>query len=123
MRASASLTRCGQTTYEGILSPMTPCFTSNMTPITCWRIALMHMKTLVATVLVSVCFCAFGAEIAVWGEIGQAYSKMPHPNVDLTNRAPAAITLTNHGITQIGIERSACYGTCPVYTLLLNRDG
>jgi len=83
----------------------------------------MHMKTLTTAVLVAVCFCASGADIGVWGEIGQAYSKIPHPDVDLPNRPPAAITLTNHGITQIGIERSACYGMCPVYTFVLNRDG
>jgi hypothetical protein len=81
------------------------------------------MKTLMAAVLVAARFCACGADIAVWGEIGQAYSKIPHPDVDLTNKPPSPITLTNHGITQIGIERSACYGTCPVYTFVLNSDG
>jgi hypothetical protein len=85
--------------------------------------ASMHMKTLTITLLVAVCFSASGADIAVWGEIGEAYSKISHPDVDLTHQAPAPITLTNHGVTQIGIERSACYGTCPVYTFVLNRDG
>src|SRR5437773_10875561 len=32
-------------------------------------------------------------------------------------------TVTNHGITEIGIERLGCYGTCPVYTLVITSDG
>ncbi len=81
------------------------------------------MKTLVCIVLVTVCICARGASIPGDGEIAEAYRKIPHPKVDLTNRPPASITLTNHGITKIGIERTACYGTCPVYTFILNSDG
>ena len=31
--------------------------------------------------------------------------------------------MTNHGIAEIGIERGWCYGTCPIYTLILKSDG
>jgi hypothetical protein len=31
--------------------------------------------------------------------------------------------MTNHGITEIGLERGGCYGTCPIYTLVLKSDG
>lgn len=30
---------------------------------------------------------------------------------------------TNHGITEIGIERTRCFGTCPAYTLVIRSDG
>jgi hypothetical protein len=75
------------------------------------------MKTLIFTAFLTACSYARG------GAIAEAYSKTAHPDVELTNRAPAAITLTNHGITEIGIERTECYGTCPVYTFVLKSDG
>jgi hypothetical protein len=28
-----------------------------------------------------------------------------------------------HGVTEIGLERTACFGTCPVYTVILKSDG
>lgn len=30
---------------------------------------------------------------------------------------------TNHGITEIGIERTRCFGTCPAYTLVIRSNG
>ena len=30
---------------------------------------------------------------------------------------------TSHGITEIGIERTACFGSCPVYVCIISRDG
>jgi len=30
---------------------------------------------------------------------------------------------TDHGITEIGIERTGCMGWCPVYVLIVKRDG
>src|SRR5580692_12083309 len=30
---------------------------------------------------------------------------------------------TNFGITEIGIERSGCFGTCPAYTFIVRSDG
>ncbi len=29
----------------------------------------------------------------------------------------------NHGITQIGLERGACLGSCPVYSVIFHSDG
>lgn len=29
----------------------------------------------------------------------------------------------DHGITEIGIERTACYGWCPIYTFIIKSDG
>lgn len=28
-----------------------------------------------------------------------------------------------HGITEIGIERTGCFGTCPIYTFIVKSDG
>jgi hypothetical protein len=30
---------------------------------------------------------------------------------------------TNHGITEIGIERTGCFGSCPSYTFVVNSEG
>src|SRR6266404_5579632 len=73
------------------------------------------MKYLALAALVSACFCSHG------GEIADAYSKLPRPNVSLTNLAPGPLYMTNHGIAEIGIERGWCYGTCPIYTLILKK--
>ena len=75
------------------------------------------MKYLALAALVSACFCSHG------GEIADAYSKLPRPNVSLTNLAPGPLYMTNHGIAEIGIERGGCHGTCPIYTLILKSDG
>src|SRR5262245_57957328 len=33
------------------------------------------------------------------------------------------VASTNHGITEVGIERTICFGTCPAYTFILKNDG
>jgi hypothetical protein len=30
---------------------------------------------------------------------------------------------TNHGVTEIGMERTQCYGTCPAYTFVVSANG
>jgi hypothetical protein len=39
------------------------------------------------------------------------------------SRSHAEVESTNHGITEIGIERSGCYGTCPIYTFIVKSNG
>ncbi len=59
------------------------------------------------------------------GEIQRLYEKVKG---DGTNQVlpslgfPAAPS-TNHGITEIGIERTGCFGSCPVYTCIVRSDG
>lgn len=31
--------------------------------------------------------------------------------------------IPTHGITEFGIERTPCYGTCPVYSVIIKHDG
>lgn len=51
-------------------------------------------------------------------------SRFKHPLGDYRkSRSHDEVESTNHGITQIGIERSACFGTCPIYTFTAKSDG
>jgi hypothetical protein len=38
-------------------------------------------------------------------------------------RIPLVNVSTNHGITEIGIERSGCFGLCPQYTFIVSANG
>jgi len=77
------------------------------------------MKTMIIAVLVAVSLFALGGEISDYhfkhtrDKLGD-YSK---------SRSHDEVASTNHGITEIGIERSACYGTCPIYTFIIKSDG
>jgi hypothetical protein len=71
------------------------------------------MKEIVFLILFTACPCVFG------GEISELYFK----NLDSNTNGLTAVASTNQGITEIGIERSACFGECPVYTFILKSDG
>jgi len=86
------------------------------------------MKTLAIAILVTGILPAFG------GEIADYYFKHSRENrkaVDVTellaakhkSRSYNEVESTNHGITEIGIERTGCFGTCPAYTFIVKRDG
>jgi hypothetical protein len=53
------------------------------------------------------------------GEIYQHYQKQPRAKPARYQHS----AVTNHSITEIGIERLGCYGKCPVYTLVISSDG
>ena len=78
------------------------------------------------------------------GEISQRYFAELKQDTNAPNRTLAhkqgwrGITLTNasgqlemshgpinikHGVTEIGIERTQCYGTCPDYTFVVSANG
>lgn len=40
-----------------------------------------------------------------------------------TSRSHDEVASTNHGITEMGIERTACFGACPIYTFIVKNDG
>ena len=58
------------------------------------------------------------------GEIARQFSKHPATHI-YSSYPPKDIRggRAYHGIEQIGIERTGCYGTCPSYSLVINRDG
>ena len=77
------------------------------------------MKTLMIEVLVT------GSVLALGGEISDIHRKQARdkPGDWRKSRSHDEVASTNHGITEIGIERSGCYGTCPIYTFIAKSDG
>ena len=64
------------------------------------------------------------SSFAFSGEISDYYHTQPHDKVTMVeNSIHYEMSSTNHGITEIGIERSGCLGTCPSYTFILKSDG
>jgi len=60
------------------------------------------------------------------GEIADLHSKWVRPKE--VDPAPLMARFERfdaprHGVTEIGLERTACFGTCPVYTVVLRSDG
>jgi hypothetical protein len=60
------------------------------------------------------------------GEIETHYWELQKTN--LAGVSPALVSPprtppTNHGITEIGIERTPCFGSCRVYTCVVSNDG
>jgi hypothetical protein len=67
--------------------------------------------------------------LAFGGEISDYYARA-HPEAAAqglatpeTSRSHEQVESTAHGITEIGIERGACFGTCPIYTFIIKSDG
>jgi hypothetical protein len=81
------------------------------------------MKNLTIAVLMTVCSCALA------GELSDIYFEKVNANRDEWRKArmqslqTASVTSTNHGITEIGIERTGCFGSCPAYTFIIKSDG
>lgn len=65
------------------------------------------------------------SQIAQAGSIADFYWQHRSTN-DLaisSGFSPPKLPQTNHGITEIGIERTACFGSCPVYMCVIHSDG
>jgi hypothetical protein len=56
-----------------------------------------------------------------YGELAKQFPKHPKRHIQSVRDDPCRAT--DYGIRQIGIERSACFGKCPAYTLIVNGDG
>jgi hypothetical protein len=70
-------------------------------------------------------FIQFVVTAAMAGEISDLYA-CTHSGtfpVSAKSRAAAEIDREEHEITEIGVERTACFGPCPVYTLIIKSDG
>lgn len=60
----------------------------------------------------------------VAGEIADLQQRTPQDSLRMS--APPRVTPSSgytHGITEIGIERTGCRGTCPAYTFIASVDG
>ena len=77
------------------------------------------MKTLIAAIIFTSTFVVFGGELADY-HFKHATNKLGNLKM---SRSHDEVTSTNHGITEIGIERTACFGFCPAYTFIAKSDG
>jgi len=76
----------------------------------------------VAVLLVLLLACA---RFAPAGEIADLHAKMLK---DSTSRPTTVYTdydddQNDHGVSEIGIEHTACFGSCPIFTFLVKSDG
>lgn len=55
------------------------------------------------------------------GVIGRLFPK--HPQIHIESPGSEVNRRSYLRVEQIGIERTACYGKCPIYSLIVNRDG
>lgn len=69
--------------------------------------------------LVIVSFSASGGELADY----DFTLKRDNQNDLHKSRSQEEINSTNHGISEIGIERGPCFGPCPIYTFIVRSDG
>jgi hypothetical protein len=78
------------------------------------------MKTMVLMTLLAMLPSARAGEIeAHYREQQKTNQAATPPAVVSAPRVPP----TNHGITEIGIERTPCFGSCPVYSCIVSNDG
>src|SRR5262245_9818082 len=76
------------------------------------------MKILIIALLLS------GNSLVLGGEIVDIHRKDGRRSGDWRkSRSHAEADSTKHGITEIGIERTGCFGTCPIYTFIIKSDG
>lgn len=55
------------------------------------------------------------------GEIADLHRKLYENKA--RDRSNDEVRSKDHGITEIGLERTLCFGTCPVYTVIMKSDG
>lgn len=66
-----------------------------------------------------------GTVLAPGGELSDCHDEQAKgKQIDFSkSRNFEQILSRNHGITEMGIERTSCFGTCPVYTFIIRSDG
>lgn len=65
--------------------------------------------------------CAATAE---GGEIADLHRELASREVDFDkSRSHEQVEADDHEITEIGLERTPCFGSCPVYTVIIKSDG
>jgi hypothetical protein len=69
---------------------------------------------------------ASGGFQSTGGEIADLHLKWVRPKAADTSKQKQrfeSISQPTHNVTEIGMERTACHGTCPIYTVVFNADG
>ncbi len=65
-----------------------------------------------------------GAVVMLAGELADFHDKQVKSGSTRSEKVPYNPTPnTNHGITEIGIERTGCFGRCASYTFIAKSDG
>lgn len=77
------------------------------------------LKSLISTGLVAAVCVVQGGELSDY-HFKHAHNKLGNPE---KSRSHTEVSSTNHGIAEIGIERTGCFGTCPAYTFIVKNDG
>jgi hypothetical protein len=59
------------------------------------------------------------------GEIADLHGKLAKPAGGRpdASRSHEQVAAEDHGVTEIGLERTRCYGRCPAYTVVVQSDG
>jgi hypothetical protein len=68
----------------------------------------------------AMCFVAYAGEIA---ELYKQMNKQEDPVVVTPEDSKRIAEAGSVGITEIGLERTQCYGRCPAYSVVLKSDG
>ncbi len=83
----------------------------------------------IAMTLLAIVFLLVHGQLAFGGEIADNYAR-EHSEATAQqlaasgkSRSSEQVESTTHGITEIGIERGACFGMCPMYTFIIKSDG
>lgn len=77
------------------------------------------MKKLAIVFVVISCSLVYSGEIQKRHmELTKGKDSPSHGSQNVDSLASAT-----HGITEIGLERTACFGSCPVYTVIFKNDG
>jgi len=77
------------------------------------------MKSVVAIVLCVIVASAYGGELASY--YYRHKTNWANEATGSTTYTPSAVT--SRGVTEIGIERTTCYGSCPAYTFIVSSNG
>jgi len=85
-----------------------------------------HQSSLRRRIVFWVILAAIAVSPLAAGEIETLYRKWVRPRN--TNTAPQQarferLDQPTHGVSEIGLERTVCYGTCPIYSVVLKSDG
>ena len=76
------------------------------------------MKTFLVAVILT------GSLLALGGEISDIHRKQVRPSDPRKSRSHDEVNSTDHGITEVGIERTPRFGTTfPIYTFIIKSDG
>jgi hypothetical protein len=73
------------------------------------------------TALITACLL-FAGPTALAGEISDLYDA-PEGGPKDVQLLDGHVAAEDHGISEFGIERSACFGACPIYTFIVRSDG